>query len=99
VKQLGKDGDYVLRLSPLDGSGVPTNTVLVETAAADATVPLGESMVSFSFAAPFFVAAGTQYALVLTQRGAFASSGASTAATRARIAPSSASVREVSSKI
>jgi hypothetical protein len=66
VRQLGEDGDYVLRLSPLDGAGVPTNTV-AETAVADATVPLGASIVSFFFATPFSVVAGTEYAVVLTR--------------------------------
>jgi hypothetical protein len=65
-KLAGEDGDYVLRLSPLDASGVPTNTVLAETVVANAAVPVGESTVSFSFAAATPVAAGAQYALVLT---------------------------------
>jgi hypothetical protein len=69
VKQVGEEDDYVLRLSPLDGAGVPTNTVLAETTLASATVPLGESLVRFSFAAPFAVVAGTEYALVLTRPG------------------------------
>jgi hypothetical protein len=69
VKSVGQEGDYVLRLSPLDVAGLPTNTVLVETAVASAIVPVGESSVSFAFATPFSLVAGTQYALILTRPG------------------------------
>jgi hypothetical protein len=70
-KQLGTTGIYALRLSPVDGSGVPTNQVLAETVVADSRVPDGPSTVSFSFANPAILAAGTEYALVLTRPGAF----------------------------
>jgi hypothetical protein len=69
VKRAGSNGDYVLRLSAVDGSDVPTNTVLAETSVANANVPVGESTVSFVFAAPFTIASGTSYALVLTRPG------------------------------
>ncbi len=65
-------GDFVLRLSPVAKSGevnAPTNEVLAETSLADGVVPAGESTVTFSFAAPFPVVAGTEYALVLTRPG------------------------------
>jgi hypothetical protein len=65
-KLASEDGDYALRLSPLDASGVPTNTVLAETFVVNAAVPVGASTVTFTFATPFAVVAGTQYALVLT---------------------------------
>jgi hypothetical protein len=69
VKSVGQEGDYVLRLSPLNVAGLPTNTVLVETMVAGAIVPVGESSVSFAFATPFSLVAGTQYALILTRPG------------------------------
>ena len=69
AKGAGSNGDYLLRLSPVDGSGVPTNTVLAETSVANANVLIGESTVSFSFAAPFTIVSGTQYALILTRPG------------------------------
>ncbi len=65
-KLAGEDGDYVLRVSPLDGSGVPTNEVLAETSAPNGVVPVGQSIVSFTFRTPFSVVANTEYALVLT---------------------------------
>jgi hypothetical protein len=62
-------GDFVLRLTPLAGDGIPTNGVLAEATVTNAHVPVGESAVTFGFAAPAPVAAGTQYALVLTRPG------------------------------
>lgn len=62
-------GDYLLRLSSVDGAGVPTNIVLAETPALDVDVPNGQSTVSFAFASPFSIKAGTKYALVLTRPG------------------------------
>ena len=72
---LGKDEDaldeWFLRLSPVDDAGVPTNDVLAETFVPDTSVPLGNStVVTFDFANPPAVVAGTTYALVLT-RGEF----------------------------
>jgi hypothetical protein len=60
-------GSFVLRLAPLDGSDVPTNAVLAETAVASSSVPDGKSIITFTFAHPFPVVAGTRYALVLTR--------------------------------
>ena len=65
----GSLGDYVLRLAPVDGAGVPTNGILAETSLADINVPNGQSTVRFSFAAPASVVAGTSYALVLARPG------------------------------
>src|SRR5262245_13191561 len=69
MKQAESVGDYVLRLSPLD-SGFPTNMVLAEAVVANTSVPIGgrEGVpVTFTFGTPASVAAGTQYALVLTR--------------------------------
>ena len=66
----GSLGDYVLRIAPADGAGIPTNIILAETAVLDINVPNGKSTVSFTFAAPASVVAGNSYALVLTRPGA-----------------------------
>jgi hypothetical protein len=66
-KRADSSGDFVLRLSPLDGSGIPTNDVLAEAIVADADVSEEASAVPFSFASPFSVKAGNEYALVLTR--------------------------------
>jgi hypothetical protein len=68
-KQAGSTGDFILRLSPVDGSGFPTNDVLAVTLAADASVPEDISTVTFVFGNPAAVVAGTEYALVLTRPG------------------------------
>jgi hypothetical protein len=65
----GSTGDYVLRLSPIDAAGIPTNTVLAETQVADGNVPNGQSTVTFDFANPASVEAGVSYALVVTRPG------------------------------
>jgi hypothetical protein len=69
VKQPGTAGEYLLRLGPVDGSGLPTNDVLAETSVSNLSVPTGSSTVTFTFANPAAVAAGTQYALILTRPG------------------------------
>jgi hypothetical protein len=68
-KQVGSAGDYILRLSPVDAFGVPTNDVLASASAANSAVPDGFATVSFTFSFPFQIVAGTQYALVLTRPG------------------------------
>jgi hypothetical protein len=68
-KEPGSDGDFVLRLSPVDASGVPTNEVLAETSVAAANMPDGVSTVTFTFGNPAPVVAGGEYALVLTRPG------------------------------
>jgi hypothetical protein len=65
----GSLGDYVLRIAPADGAGIPTNIILAETAVLDIDVPNGKSTVSFTFANPASVVAGNSYALVLTRAG------------------------------
>jgi hypothetical protein len=62
-------GDYILHLGAVDAFGVPTNEILAATSVPSLDVPDGLSTLSFSFARPFSVVAGTQYALVLTQPG------------------------------
>jgi hypothetical protein len=69
TQNAGTDVDYVLRLSPLDGFGFPTNEILAETSVANAAVPVGLSLVTFTFSRPFAVVAGTAYALVLSRPG------------------------------
>jgi hypothetical protein len=69
VKQAGTDGEYLLRLSAVDDSGIPTNDVLAETSVSNLSVPIGPSIVTFTFANPAAVTTGTQYALVLTRPG------------------------------
>jgi hypothetical protein len=66
---IGEFGDYVLRLSPVDGAGVPTNAVLAESSLPDGNVPAGVSTVAFTFSTPFPVVAGATYALVLARPG------------------------------
>lgn len=68
-KEPGSDGDFVLRLSPVDASRVPTNEVLAEASVVAATVPDGVSTFTFAFSNPAPVVAGTEYALVLTRPG------------------------------
>ncbi len=65
----GSAGEYLLRVSPVDGSGVPTNDVLAETSVSNLGVPAGETLTTFTFANPPPVVAGTTYALILTRPG------------------------------
>jgi hypothetical protein len=69
IKLLGTDGEYILRLSSVDDSGIPTNEVLAASAVSNLSVPDGPSIVSFAFASPPLVVAGVEYALVLTRPG------------------------------
>lgn len=63
--------EWILRLSPVDAAGLPTNEILADSVVPDANVPLGDAtVVAFEFASPFSVVSGTAYALVLT-RGEF----------------------------
>jgi hypothetical protein len=66
-KREGSEGDYLLRLSPLDGSGFPTNEVLAEASVANADVPAGGPIVLFTFTEPSPVRRGVAYALVMTR--------------------------------
>jgi hypothetical protein len=69
IKVAGTVGDYIVRLSPVDGSGVPTNVVLGEAAVSNLGVPDGSSLIGFTFANPAPIVAGTRYALILTRPG------------------------------
>jgi hypothetical protein len=66
-KLAGSGGAYILRLSPVDGAGVPTNTILASASMPNLSVPDGNTTLTFTFADPASVVAGTQYALVLTR--------------------------------
>jgi len=66
-KNSGSNGDYLLSLSPVDDAGVPTNAVLAVALVPNANVADGESTVAFAFPDPATVAAGVQFALVLTR--------------------------------
>jgi hypothetical protein len=61
--------EYLLRLSPVDNSGVPTNDVLGISVVANTRVPDGESTVVFIFPNPPAIKSGTEYALVLSRSG------------------------------
>lgn len=69
LKGVGTTGDFVLRLSPVDDAGFPTNEVLAEAVVASDDVPEGRSTRTFTFGDPAEVVAGTSYALVLTRPG------------------------------
>jgi hypothetical protein len=60
-------GDWIVSVNALDASGAPTDTMLASTSVPDASVPNGVSTITAHFAAPAAVAAGQQYALVLTR--------------------------------
>jgi len=61
--------DFIVRIAPVDGSGIPTNDVLVEASVASASVSNVLSTVAFTFTNPAAVEAGTTYGLVLTRPG------------------------------
>jgi hypothetical protein len=67
TKLVGSLGEYILQVGSVDAFGVPTNEVLAATAVANLTVPNGRSTVTFTFGNPATVAAGVQYALVLSR--------------------------------
>lgn len=69
VRNTDTAGDYILHLGAVDAFGTPTNEVLAWTSVASNGVPDGTSTVSFTFANPFSVRAGTRYALIVTQPG------------------------------
>lgn len=68
-QKAGTDADYILQISPVDGFGIPTNEILAVTSLANATAPVGQSLVTFTFARPAAVVAGATYALVLSRPG------------------------------
>jgi Ca2+-binding RTX toxin-like protein len=70
VKAAGSTGDYALAVHTVDGSGVPTQTVLASTTVQNEDVPEGDEVtVEGIFASPADVVAGQQYALVLSRPG------------------------------
>jgi hypothetical protein len=69
AKSAGSRGEYLLRLSPVDTEGIPTSDVLAAALVENASVPDGESTVTFTFPNPAAVSAGTTYALILTRSG------------------------------
>jgi len=69
VKQPGTNGEYIVRMSPVDGSGVPANEVLAATSLSNLSVPDGASIAAFTFASPASAVAGATYGLVLTRPG------------------------------
>jgi hypothetical protein len=58
--------DYVVEIRTVDGLGIPTDTVLATATVANASVPVGDSLISASFSNPATVAAGQEYALVVS---------------------------------
>jgi hypothetical protein len=60
-------GEYILRLSPVDGAGVPTDEVLAAALVSADGLPGGVSTVTFTFHDPASVEAVVQYALVLVR--------------------------------
>jgi hypothetical protein len=68
-RQAGSNGDYLVQILTVDGSGFPTNTVLAATTIVDASVPDGPSTLAAVFASPVEVVAGQQYAVMVTRPG------------------------------
>src|SRR5262249_60661650 len=68
-KASGSTGDYVFSINTVDGSDVPTTTVLASTTIPNTTVPEGETPLVGSFAAPADVVSGQRYALVISRPG------------------------------
>jgi hypothetical protein len=66
-KEAMTTADWVMQIVTTDASGVPTNTVLASTAIPDAAVPVGNSRLVGTFAAPADVQAGQRYAIVVTR--------------------------------
>jgi hypothetical protein len=60
---------FIVRLAPVDDSGIPTNEVLAESSVSGAGVPDEPDTISFSFDDPATVKAGAEYALVLSRPG------------------------------
>jgi hypothetical protein len=67
IKAASSTGDYILQIVAVDGSGVPTNTVLASATIPNASVPTGVSTITGTFATPVPVTAGQQYAVVVTR--------------------------------
>ena len=65
TKDVSFTRDYVVEIRTVDGSGLPTDTVLATATVANASVPVGDSLLSASFPNPATVTAGQEYALVV----------------------------------
>jgi len=63
------EGDFVLSIRTLDGSGTPTDSTLATTVVPDAAAPTPADTISGTFAAPANVVAGQRYALVISRPG------------------------------
>jgi len=67
IDKVSAPGDWILSINTVDGSGIPTNTVLGATTIPDASVPSGVGTLTGDFASPATVTAGQQYALVFAR--------------------------------
>jgi hypothetical protein len=69
VIKFGSDtpGDWVLRITEVDGSGSPTHGVLAETTVPFSAIDIGSSTITGSFSDAPTVVAGGQYALVISR--------------------------------
>ncbi len=67
---VGTTGDWELRLSPVELGGAPSQIVLATATIPDGSVPEGSiGAIRGTFSPPVPLAAGTDYALVLTRPG------------------------------
>ncbi len=69
IKPEGTTGDFALHLATVDAAGKPTNTYLASAQIADASVPVGDAILTFTFQQAAKVASGAPYALVLDRPG------------------------------
>jgi hypothetical protein len=71
-KEEGSSGDWLVRISPVDGSGRPTAEVLAESTINDALLPPGDLLllVDFGKSKAAKLIEGTSYALVVSRPGA-----------------------------
>jgi hypothetical protein len=67
IDKIGDPGDWILSINAVDGSGIPTNTVLGSTTIPDVSVPDGVGTLTGDFASPVTVTAGQHYALVFSR--------------------------------
>jgi hypothetical protein len=67
VDKRTSQGDFIVSINAVDGSGTPTNTVLSSTIVPEASIPAGVTTITADFATPTEVSAGQHYALVITR--------------------------------
>ena len=65
IHKAAPNAGYLVEIRTVDGLGIPTDTVLATATVANASVPVGDSLVSASFPNPATVAASQEYALVV----------------------------------